>query len=301
VNNFKNSVIFILSLIILIQSVILIHFLRQRPAALKKAAGEARPLVPQKPKVPPFGIKPEAIKEKPIVKPKPKEIVGKIVLVLDDWGYNLKNRSFITDNDFHVTISVLPFKPYSTHIAQLAYHKNKDVIVHMPMEPKNKENYGLEQNTLLVGMDKKTVVHLLDSALEVVPYAKGMSNHMGSKVTEDKKLMTIVLEYLKAKKLFFLDSVVTSHSVARGVSKNYHVAFAERQVFIDNESDPDYIRGQLLELARLARRRGVAIGIGHDRPTTTAVLKEVMPKLEQEGYQFVNLSEILEPVGDNTY
>lgn len=299
-NNFKNFVIFILSLIILIQSAILIHFMRRRPVTVKKAVGEARPPAAQKPKQPPFIIKPEAIKEKPVVKPKPKEILGKIVLVLDDWGYNLKNRSFITDNDFHVTISILPFKPYSTHIAQLAYHKNKDVIVHMPMEPKNKESYGLEQKTLLVGMDKKTVVRLLDSALEVVPYAKGMSNHMGSKATEDARLMTIILEYLKAKQLFFLDSIVTPRSVVRNLSKNYHVAFAERQVFIDNESDPDYIRGQLLELARLARRRGVAIGIGHDRPSTTAVLKEVIPEFEQKGYQFVNLSEILKPAGDNT-
>lgn len=300
-NNFKNFVIFVLSVIILIQSAILIHLMHRGPVTVKKAVRGAGPFVPQKPKQPPLRIKPEVIKEKPAVKSKPKEISGKIALVLDDWGYNLKNRSFITDNDFHVTISILPFKPYSTHIAQLAYHKNKDVIVHMPMEPKDKEKYGLEQNTLLVGMDKKEVMRLLDAAFATVPYAKGLSNHMGSKATEDMRLMTFTFEYLKAKQLFFLDSVVTSRSVSKKLSKNYALTLFERQVFIDNESDPAYIRGQLVKLAQMAKRRGVAIGIGHDRPTTTAVLKEVMPELEQEGYQFVNLSEILEPAGDSAH
>ena len=299
-NNFKNSVIFVLSLIVLTQSAILIHFMRQRPASEKKAARQARPSAAQKPKQPAVWERKEIIKEKPSATPGPKEISGKIVLVLDDWGYNLKNRGFITDNDFHVTISILPFKPYSTHIAQLAFHKKKDVVVHMPMEPKNKESYGLEQNTLMAGMDKKTIIGLLDSAFEVIPYAKGLSNHMGSKVTEDARVMAVVMDYLKTKGLFFLDSVVTPNSAARNLSKKYHVAFAERQVFIDNESDPDYIRGQLLELARLAKSRGVAIGIGHDRPTTTAVLKVMMPELEKEGYRFVNLSEILGSAsGDN--
>ena len=36
------------------------------------------------------------------------------------------------------------------------------------------------------------------------------------------------------------------------------------------------------------------MGIGHDRPVTVGVLKELIPQLEQEGYQFINLSEIID-------
>jgi polysaccharide deacetylase 2 family uncharacterized protein YibQ len=272
----KNLFICFLSLIIIIQGVLLFYLLRRGQVPAKKPMRrmeEARPAPP------------------PVFKPR--AVVGKIVLVLDDWGYNLKDRGFITDNDFHVTLSILPFKPYSTQIAELAHTKNKDVIVHMPMEPHNKENYGLEEHTLLTSMDRATVDHLLDAAFESVPFAKGLSNHMGSKATEDETLMSMVLSYLKNKNRFFLDSFVTAKTVGRGLARKMNVGFAQRDVFIDNNNDANSIKEQMLKLAQKARKAGVAVGIGHDRPVTVGVLKEMIPRLEKEGYQFLDLSEII--------
>ena len=287
-NNIKNFIIIVLSLIVLTQSVLLVRLLAQRRAyRQQKITKEIR-----------FWEK-EAKKTKggPEEKMKliPKQAQGKIAIVLDDWGYNLKNSDFITGNDFHVTLSVLPFRTYSTQVAQLASQSHKDVIIHMPMEPHNKENYGLEENTLLTGMPKKTLVRLLDAAFENVPSARGMSNHMGSKATEDASLMRIVLEYLKTKHCFFLDSMVTPKSVCSSIARTLRLVFFQRDVFIDNDSDSAYIRAQLLKLSQKAKQIGVAIGIGHDRLTTTAVLKQVIPELQAQGYQFVCLSEITSP------
>jgi len=52
-------------------------------------------------------------------------------------------------------------------------------------------------------MDKAKVTRLLDEAFASVPYAQGISNHMGSKATEDERLMRTVLDYLKRKKGLF--------------------------------------------------------------------------------------------------
>lgn len=287
-NNGKNFVIFVLSLIILVQSAFLVYFI-SRKAAPKVKAKAAAAIFPKKETV--------VAAVTPAVEPVPSvaltTAVGKIALVLDDWGYNLRHRDFITDNDFHVTLAVLPFRDHSTHIAQLAYHKNKDVIIHMPMEPHNKEQYGLEENTLLTSMDKKTVLGLLDNAFTNVPYAKGISNHMGSMATEDTRLMKIVMGYLGEHGLLFLDSFVTPKSVCKSLARSFRVGFAQREIFIDNESDEEYIRAQMLKLAAKAKRNGLAVGIGHDRPHTIAVLKRMIPELEREGYRFINLSEIV--------
>lgn len=285
-NDFKNSVIFVLSVIILIQSAFLIHFLRQKSGRPKVSVKQPRGApVPKKP----------AQKELlPVFKPAPETVVGKIVLVLDDWGYNVKHKAFVTDNDFHVTMSILPFRAYSIVIAQLAAQHQKDVIVHMPMEPQEKEKYGLEENTLLTSMDKAEIIKRLEAAFRTVPFALGMSNHMGSKATQDTRLMRIVFDYLKAKHLFFLDSFVTSRTVCRVLSKKVGIGFTQRDVFIDNESDPNYIRSQMMKLADKAKKNGVAVGIGHDKPDTIAVLNEMIPRLRALGYKFVNLSEIIE-------
>jgi hypothetical protein len=63
-------------------------------------------------------------------------------------------------------------------------------------------------------------------------------------------------------------------------------------VFLDNNSDPEYIKGQLIQLRNLSKKYGTAIGIGHDRKSTLTVLKEILPQLESQGYKFVFISEV---------
>ena len=86
---------------------------------------------------------------------------------------------------------------------------------------------------------------------------------------------------------------MTTKTVCRGLARKMNVGFAQRDVFIDNDNDASAIREQVLKLAQKAKKAGVAVGIGHDRPVTISVLKELIPQLEQEGYQFINLSEII--------
>jgi polysaccharide deacetylase 2 family uncharacterized protein YibQ len=106
--------------------------------------------------------------------------------------------------------------------------------------------------------------------------------------------MGIVLKKLKQKGLYFLDSFVSSGSVAQSLAHQMRLGFAKRDVFLDNESDPGYIKAQLYRLKTKARTLGSAIGIGHDRAVTLEVLSEVMPQLYAEGYRFVLVSELLE-------
>ena len=197
------------------------------------------------------------------------------------------------DNDFHITLSVLPFKPYSGVIAKLAYDKGKEVIVHLPMEPHDKESYGLEEKMLSVGMRRDAAVALLDEAFGSVPFATGMSNHMGSRATEDPALMRTAMTYLKNRGFIFVDSLVTSRSACAAAATRAGIGFIRRDVFIDNDDDAVAIRAQLKELADKARADGVAVGIGHDRPLTIRVLEEEIPRLEKEGIRFINVSEAL--------
>lgn len=297
-NNFKNTIIALLSSIILVQSVFLVYFIfhgRAVSGAQQKIVDD----LPREEKPVPSGpVKQPAAAEKKVVKAEPVKNAGKIALILDDWGYNLKNRDFITGNNYHLSISILPFKPYSAMVAKLAHDKNKDVIVHMPMEPESKESYGLEENTLLIGMSRDEIDTILKRAFKNIPYAKGLSNHMGSKATQNKRLMEIVMEFLKANNLFFLDSLVTSKSVCAGCAEKFMVPIMRRDVFIDNENDPAYIRKQVMALAHEAEASGLAVGIGHDRPVTISVLEEVIPELSEQGFEFVNISEIIDSAGN---
>jgi polysaccharide deacetylase 2 family uncharacterized protein YibQ len=229
---------------------------------------------------------------------RPKKIIkipaipkAKVALVIDDWGYNLHNLHILRQIKYPLTASVLPHLSYTRSVTEELHRLGLEIILHLPMEPH--EKYRLERNTILTSMDEKTITDIIDSDLVNVPYARGVSNHMGSKATEDLRTMSIIFNKLNDRGLYFLDSVVTPKSICPELAKRMRLAFAKRDVFLDNKQDPQYIRRQINTLKMKANVYGKAIGICHDQKLTLETLREVMPELENEGYKFVFLSELV--------
>jgi len=218
-------------------------------------------------------------------------IRARIAIVLDDWGYNINNLNIIDQIKYPITVSILPDLNYSRKISEALHSRGFEIILHLPMEPH--EKYRLEKNTILTTMDELTIRKIIDQDLENIVYADGVSNHMGSAATEDKRTMEIVFKELKKKHIFFLDSFVTSKSVSANLARKIGLETARRDVFLDNTEEARYIKQQIYKLKSRAKAKGYAIGIGHDRRITLEVLSEVMPQLEKEGFKFVLLSELV--------
>lgn len=218
-----------------------------------------------------------------------KERRYKLAIILDDWGYNTKNLEAVLEMNVPLTLSILPNLPYSTLIANKANERNIEVILHMPMEPEAK--IRLEEDTLYLSMNRQEIISRIDTALESVPYAKGVSNHEGSKATEDEKLMRIILEDLKSRQLFFVDSFVTNESVCEELAKEMKVRFLKRSIFMDNNSDVPYIKGQIERAIELAGKGDDVIAIGHDRPNTITAIREMLPRLAENDIGLVYISE----------
>jgi len=218
---------------------------------------------------------------------------GKIAIVLDDWGYNLRQVPAILSIRRPLTVAVLPNLPHSAEVARMARAHGHEVILHMPMEA-NDPHAPREPGTLLTGMAAAQVVELLDRSLASVPGVRGVSNHQGSRATSDPELMGHVLREVKRRRLYFLDSFVTQRSVCGEVARRVRVPFARRAVFLDNEESAPQIRRQLEVLARSAAKNGAAIGIGHDKAMTLEVLRKAIPALEEAGYTLVPVSDLTE-------
>ncbi len=241
------------------------------------------------------GVPPKAIPPKPPV-PAPTALSfpkgqGKIAIVLDDWGYSLHQLPALKRIHRPLTIAVLPSLPYSGRIAEEAQAQGYEVILHLPMEAMD-PGAPRETETILTGMPSQQVQKILQGSLKTVPFAKGINNHQGSKATADRALMEAVLNEVKRRNFYFLDSRVTESSVCGDVARDLRVRYAGRNVFLDNDKAPEQIRQRLADLARLAAQEGGAIGIGHDRPNTLRVLQEGVPALEKAGYTLVSASEL---------
>ena len=66
-----------------------------------------------------------------------------------------------------------------------------------------------------------------------------------------------------------------------------------RHVFLDNDDLENKILERMEEVARLAQKQGVAVAIGHAKPNTLKVIKDILTRLLADGYQFEFASNVV--------
>jgi polysaccharide deacetylase 2 family uncharacterized protein YibQ len=218
----------------------------------------------------------------------------KIAIVIDDLGVEDKLSQELLRWDLPITFSILPFTPFSKTLAREAHRKGREVILHLPMEPHGYPQVRPGEGVLLEEMDEPSFLHQLSKDIEAVPYIKGVSNHMGSRLMEDPEKMRIVFSELKRRGLFFLDSRTTPQTIGFQVAQSMGLKALERSIFIDNSLTEEDIKRQLEQLIQLSLSKGKAIGIGHPHPSTLKFLKEMIPKMKEKGIELVPLSAVME-------
>lgn len=230
----------------------------------------------------------------PVTQFKAHKSYPKIALVIDDFGYNERHIDRFLRLREKLTISVLPSLRFSKLICKKSLLNNKEVILHLPLEPENPEGKIRPQaDTIYTDMEEKEILARLNAAIESVPGLVGISNHQGSKATADYRLMEVIFKKLYEKNLFFMDSLVTNKSVCEELARELGVRFIKRDVFLDNIQDAEYIKKQITQLVRIAKEYGQAVGVAHDRDITIEVLEEILPQLKKDGIEFVFLSELV--------
>ncbi len=222
---------------------------------------------------------------------------AELAIILDDLGHDRSAADSLLALPFPLTISVLPHLPLSAEVAEEAYRRGDQIMLHLPMEPLSEgdasEGATPEEIELRVGMNQGEVTSALDGMLATVPHAAGVNNHQGSRATADPALMKALMPALREHGLFFIDSRTTAMTVAYDNAERAGVRAASRKVFLDDTPTREAILAQLDLAARDALRDGSAIAIGHPHPATIAALSEGVPRLEARGIRLVFASDLV--------
>lgn len=217
-----------------------------------------------------------------------------VAIVIDDLGQDIKPAQEIVSLPAKITCAVLPGLAQSRKVAELAKQNKREVLIHLPMEPKNKD-IKASPGTLRSDMTPMDFLNTISDDVASVPGADGVNNHEGSALTENKEAMKFLMAELKARNLPFLDSLTSPKSVAYATAREFGLKAGKRDVFLDNESNnPEYIRKQLDELADVARQHGRAIGIGHPHPDTINELRKWLAEADHRGIEIVPVSRLLQ-------
>jgi polysaccharide deacetylase 2 family uncharacterized protein YibQ len=219
----------------------------------------------------------------------------RVAIIIDDIGYSLE----AVENAYAVgrplTVSILPYANLTEESARLAAACGLEIMLHLPLES-NGENNGMTAVTGMIpaGTADGEVRADVEKCLARVPNARGVNNHAGSATTEEAKSMRPILEVLKERGLYFIDSRTTSASVAREEAVKMGVRAAARQVFIDAEPGEKAIADKLRELFLLAKKNGRAVGICHPKRDSLAALALHVGLADAYGVTLVFASAIVE-------
>jgi len=270
--------------------------LRPRGAHAKSVSSVKKPIA----EIPKFEIYPK--KEippapKPIKPPtQDKKQLPLVAIIIDDLGYDKKIAENLSELHTSITFSILPHSPFQDSIARLSKDKGLETMLHLPMEPIEYPNVDPGQGTLLTSMTPDQLIRQLKENLNALPHVKGVNNHMGSKMTAESSQMYQIFSILKKRGLYFVDSRTSAQTLCKPSARLLQIPFAQRDVFLDHQQEPRFIRKQVKELIRIARRNGYAVGIGHPYSATYKVLREMLPELRKT-VQLVPASKIVHRLG----
>lgn len=250
--------------------------------ALDRRARQQPAAVPRDPSPPPLS--------EPVVPSEPDVPVGSMLaIVIDDLGNDLAALDRLLALNAELTFAVMPGRRHTLEVARRVAGAGRELILHQPMEPKGFESgyaggpgKGPDpgEGAVLLTMSPESVGLRVASNLDAVPGLAGLNNHMGSAFTENEPLMRAALMPAVERNLYFLDSRTTPASVGYRLARELGLRAVQRDVFLDHKIDREAIRQRFAEAARIARREGAALAVGHPHPETIDVLSAEIPLLE---------------------
>jgi polysaccharide deacetylase 2 family uncharacterized protein YibQ len=217
----------------------------------------------------------------------------RVAIIIDDMGYHLANGRRAIDLPGPVSFSFLPGAPRARALAERAHAQGKDILLHLPLQAANDDAApGLSE--IHIDMSRERVGYTFTEAMESVPYVIGVNGHRGSLLTRHPGHMQWLMEEIGAREsLFFIDSYTHHESVALQIAVENGVAALRRDVFLDPDPSPEAVEREFERLKTLARQRGHALAIGHPYPVTLELLERELPRLAEEGFELVRVSELL--------
>lgn len=211
----------------------------------------------------------------------------KIILIFDDMGPDGTAFERVLRLPGPLTLSFLPYAPGVGAKAARTRAAGAAVMLHLPMEPSGSADPG--PGALNSNMSAAEIRTALDRNLAGFTGYVGVNNHMGSKLTQDEAAMKTTLAVLKARGLFFLDSLTTERSLAARAGAAVGATVYARDVFIDAGAGSKTIAGQLALVERIARETGFAIAIAHPRAETLEIVGPWLTSAPSRGFELATV------------
>lgn len=218
-----------------------------------------------------------------------------IAIVIDDFGDiggSLLDGFFELDKN--VCFAIFPDAPNSQITMQRAARQGRETIIHVPMEPLNYPAVNPGKNAILVTMSESEIESRMNKFISDMNLCQGANNHMGSLATTDESIMQPVMNVLKKRGLFYLDSRTSNVSVAYNVAQKTHIPTYRNDIFLDSPNlSVSTFDTKLSQVIDMGSKRSHVIAITHCHSAAHLdYLKRFIIQLKAAGFSIVPISKI---------
>ncbi len=218
----------------------------------------------------------------------------RLPLIVSELGFSRQTIEAALRLPPEVTLSFSPYAPDVADLIAAARNAGHEVLLDMPMEPTSYPADDPGPETLLTALSATDNIERLETVLGRAQGYVGVISHMGSKFTTSPEAMRPVLSVLAERGLLFVDGRTSATSVTGTLAEQLKLPRALNDRFIDNEATRLAIDEGLAAVESVARRQGVALGVGRPFPMTLDRLAVWLPTLKSRGIALAPVSAVVD-------
>ena len=224
----------------------------------------------------------------------PYDRVPRIVIIVGGMGISQTGTSkAIRDLPEDVTLAFAPYGSSLGRWAGRARESGHEILLQVPMEPIGYPQKNPGKHTLLTSAGGAANAENLQWAMSRITSYTGFMNYMGARFLADRQATRSLLEELVARGVFFLDDGSSGQSTAAAAGNAIRAPVVTADLTIDKQRSTRQIERQLENLEKIARTKGIAVGVASAFPTTVRTLAAWIPLARERGIALVPASAAL--------
>lgn len=219
-----------------------------------------------------------------------------VSLIFEDAGMDEQEVQKLLEINLPFDVAIIPFLPFSNKIALMCSKSNKEVLMHLSMEPEDQNTVWLTPRSIMNNTPDDEIEKIFKDAMLNLPHSKGFSIHLGTLVCTNEKIVGHLVSLAKANNMIVVDSTSSPKSLFSKIGKQKGIEVISHDVILDSKNELKLIQDKFKLLFNKAKKKGFAVGIGHlgqdGGLTTIEAFKEAVKDAQKENIKFVFVSDI---------
>jgi hypothetical protein len=197
-------------------------------------------------------------------------------------------------------VAVVAGAKASDRVLDEAHEREREVVLHLPLEPINYPRVNPGPGTLLVSMSPSRISSTVRRHLGRAGAVTAVANHMGSLATQDMTVMTALYRELRRRRVAFLHMTPAPGAVCKTLAADMGINYEEPDEVVDRETreiNAKALDKRWTELLKEAHARGRLVVMMRATPVTRRWLPQALSAKRLAGVDIVPLTALIEKPG----